>query len=239
MGGLAVPSCGRRRRGHVGAVDPPGDQRTAVPGHRGDLRPARGDPVDRRGQRLQDLRHRRRRRLWALAFQNEDRRRSTTAWRSAPRSAAWPSATRSTARSGSRRRPTAATPGRSSTRPGCRRPGRTSSPSRPAAPASPRPGPDDLHRVRWRRGGAAFVSTDRGYTWSVTRAPLVGGPSAGVFSVRFRDRHNGIAVGGDFATPTSSLGNAAWSSDGGISVGARPRPARPGTGPGRPGPSPP
>ena len=61
-----------------------------------------------------------------------------------------------------------------------------------------------------------FVSKDRGHTWSVTTAPLIGGPSAGVFSVRFRDRHNGIAVGGDFANPTSALGNAAWSSDGGI-----------------------
>jgi photosystem II stability/assembly factor-like uncharacterized protein len=70
-----------------------------------------------------------------------------------------------------------------------------------------------------------FVSKDRGHTWSVTAAPLVGGPSAGVFSVRFRDRHNGIAVGGDFANPTSSLGNAAWSSDGGITW--RPASVRP------------
>jgi photosystem II stability/assembly factor-like uncharacterized protein len=61
-----------------------------------------------------------------------------------------------------------------------------------------------------------FVSKDRGHTWSVTQAPLAVGPSAGVFSVRFRDRHNGIAVGGDFANPTSNLGNAAWSSDGGV-----------------------
>ena len=51
--------------------------------------------------------------------------------------------------------------------------------------------------------------------------PLIGGPSAGVFSVQFRDRHNGIAVGGDFSNPTSSLGNAAWSSDGGPDVAAR------------------
>jgi photosystem II stability/assembly factor-like uncharacterized protein len=70
-----------------------------------------------------------------------------------------------------------------------------------------------------------FVSKDRGHTWNVTAAPLIGGPSAGVFSVRFRDRHNGIAVGGDFANPTSSLGNAAWSSDGGISW--RPASVRP------------
>ena len=55
--------------------------------------------------------------------------------------------------------------------------------------------------------------------------PLIGGPSAGVFSVQFRDRHNGIAVGGDFSNPTSSLGNAAWSSDGGLTW--RPATARP------------
>jgi photosystem II stability/assembly factor-like uncharacterized protein len=70
-----------------------------------------------------------------------------------------------------------------------------------------------------------FVSKDRGHTWTVTAAPLIGGASAGVFSVRFRDRHNGIAVGGDFANPTSSLGNAAWSSDGGVTW--RPASVRP------------
>jgi hypothetical protein len=62
-----------------------------------------------------------------------------------------------------------------------------------------------------------FVSKDRGHTWTVTAAPLVAGPSAGVFSVRFQDRHNGIAVGGDFSNPAGSRANAAWSSDGGLS----------------------
>jgi len=70
-----------------------------------------------------------------------------------------------------------------------------------------------------------FVSQDRGHTWTATPVPLIGGPSAGVFSVQFRDRHNGIAVGGDFSNPTSSLGNAAWSSDGGLTW--RPATARP------------
>ena len=70
-----------------------------------------------------------------------------------------------------------------------------------------------------------LVSQDRGHTWTATTVPLIGGPSAGVFSVQFRDRHNGIAVGGDFANPTSSLGNAAWSSDGGLTW--RPATARP------------
>jgi hypothetical protein len=45
--------------------------------------------------------------------------------------------------------------------------------------------------------------------------PLAVGPSAGIFSVRFRDRDTGIAVGGDVANPTSTRGNAAWSDDGG------------------------
>ena len=66
-------------------------------------------------------------------------------------------------------------------------------------------------------GPRIFVSRDRGHTWSVTQAPLAVGGSAGVFSVRFGDRHNGIAVGGDFANERSSLGNAAWSNDGGSS----------------------
>jgi hypothetical protein len=61
-----------------------------------------------------------------------------------------------------------------------------------------------------------FASTDRGQTWSVTSVPpVVGGASAGIFSVRFQDRHNGIAVGGDFVLPNDGTETAAWSSDGG------------------------
>lgn len=60
-----------------------------------------------------------------------------------------------------------------------------------------------------------YVSRDRGHTWATADAPLAVGPSAGIFSVRFRDRHTGIAVGGDFADETSAYGNAAWSADGG------------------------
>ncbi len=64
-------------------------------------------------------------------------------------------------------------------------------------------------------GPRIFVSTDRGHTWSVSTAYLAKGPSAGVFSVRFRDRHTGIAVGGDYSNPASPLGNASRSIDGG------------------------
>ncbi len=61
-----------------------------------------------------------------------------------------------------------------------------------------------------------FASTDRGRTWSVTSVgQIVGGDAAGVFSVRFRDRHNGIVVGGDFLKPDDGTRTAAWSSDGG------------------------
>ena len=61
-----------------------------------------------------------------------------------------------------------------------------------------------------------FVSRDGGHTWTTSDAPLAVGPSAGIFSVRFRDRNRGIAVGGNLANPTSEEGNAAWSTDGGL-----------------------
>ncbi|HVD21700.1 MAG TPA: oxidoreductase [Lapillicoccus sp.] len=61
-----------------------------------------------------------------------------------------------------------------------------------------------------------FRSTDRGQTWAVTSVPeVVGAAAAGIFSVRFRDRHNGIAVGGDFTKPDDGTDTAAWSDDGG------------------------
>lgn len=59
-----------------------------------------------------------------------------------------------------------------------------------------------------------FSSQNAGHTWSVTEVPVVGGPSAGVFSVQFRDARTGIAVGGDYANPTAAIGTAAWTADG-------------------------
>lgn len=47
--------------------------------------------------------------------------------------------------------------------------------------------------------------------------PLAGGTeSAGVFSLGFRDREHGIAVGGDYKKPNESAGTAAFTSDGGL-----------------------
>ena len=63
--------------------------------------------------------------------------------------------------------------------------------------------------------GRVFTSTDRGRTWTVTDSPVAGGPSAGIFSISFRDARRGVIVGGDFALPTRAVDNAAWTADGG------------------------
>lgn len=66
-------------------------------------------------------------------------------------------------------------------------------------------------------GGPRLFHSDKSGQWSVTKLPLAGGkPSAGVFSIAFRDEHHGIAVGGDFQEPAQSAGTAAWTSDGGL-----------------------
>jgi len=42
-----------------------------------------------------------------------------------------------------------------------------------------------------------------------------GNDSSGVFSLAFRDREHGLAVGGDFKKPNDPSGTAAWTADGG------------------------
>ncbi|KAH8903112.1 oxidoreductase [Coniochaeta sp. PMI_546] len=63
--------------------------------------------------------------------------------------------------------------------------------------------------------GRVFRSGDGGHSWEVTDTPIAGGAAAGVFSVRFRDAKNGIAVGGDYTAPNITADTAAWSRDGG------------------------
>lgn len=74
-------------------------------------------------------------------------------------------------------------------------------------------------------GGAkvarVFHSSDRGRTWSVSETPMhpVNG-SSGIFSLAFRDRRHGLAVGGDYAHPAgtpfpNAMPNAISTSDGG------------------------
>lgn len=58
-------------------------------------------------------------------------------------------------------------------------------------------------------------SHDGGRTWSVTETPLPTGPSAGIFSVAFRDASNGMVVGGDYTAETAAKDNVAITEDGG------------------------
>ena len=70
----------------------------------------------------------------------------------------------------------------------------------------------------WFGTGAArvFHSLDFGRTWTVSQTPLAHeGKAAGVFSLAFRDRKHGIAVGGDYTKPGVSSGNIAITDDGG------------------------
>ncbi|KAM0276567.1 hypothetical protein ACHAQH_006619 [Verticillium albo-atrum] len=62
--------------------------------------------------------------------------------------------------------------------------------------------------------GRVFRSDD-GYAWGVSPASITGSEAGGVFSVRFRDAKQGVAVGGDFTVPEGAERNAAWSEDGG------------------------
>jgi photosystem II stability/assembly factor-like uncharacterized protein len=62
-----------------------------------------------------------------------------------------------------------------------------------------------------------LVSNDRSKGCAAVDLPLAKGePSAGAFSVYFRDRKHGVVVGGDYKKPNESSGTAAWTSDGGL-----------------------
>ena len=60
-----------------------------------------------------------------------------------------------------------------------------------------------------------FRSSDQGLTWQVAETPIPAGPSAGIFSVAFRDALHGVAVGGDYEKEMEAYDNAAITSDGG------------------------
>lgn len=59
-------------------------------------------------------------------------------------------------------------------------------------------------------------SSNRGKTWSAYETPIRNGDaSMGVFSIAFRDKSNGIIVGGDYRNPKDSQSNSALTADGG------------------------
>lgn len=73
----------------------------------------------------------------------------------------------------------------------------------------------------WIGTGAAarariLRTTDGGRTWQVADTPLVSGPSAGIFSVAFRDATHGVIVGGNYRNETEALDNVAFTEDGGV-----------------------
>jgi photosystem II stability/assembly factor-like uncharacterized protein len=72
----------------------------------------------------------------------------------------------------------------------------------------------------WIGTGAAAVSrvlrsSDGGRTWTAASTPLAAGPSAGIFSIAFRDALHGIVVGGDYRKESEAIDNAAVTDDGG------------------------
>jgi photosystem II stability/assembly factor-like uncharacterized protein len=58
-------------------------------------------------------------------------------------------------------------------------------------------------------------STDGGRTWKAFDTPLAAGPSAGIFSIAFRDEQHGVIVGGDYKKEREAIDNIAITSDGG------------------------
>jgi photosystem II stability/assembly factor-like uncharacterized protein len=65
---------------------------------------------------------------------------------------------------------------------------------------------------------------DRGASWRVFDTPVLAGGVSGIASLAFRDADNGIAVGGDIASPDAYTDNVAITSDGGRTwtLGGRP-----------------
>jgi photosystem II stability/assembly factor-like uncharacterized protein len=76
-------------------------------------------------------------------------------------------------------------------------------------------------RLGWIGTGAAtrarvLRTTDGGRSWQVADTPLRAGPSAGIFSIAFRDSRHGVIVGGDHAKEEQAIDNVAVTSDGGV-----------------------
>jgi photosystem II stability/assembly factor-like uncharacterized protein len=72
----------------------------------------------------------------------------------------------------------------------------------------------------WIGTGAAnkarvLRSSDGGRTWLIADTPLQAGPSAGIFSIAFRDATHGIIVGGDYKKESDAIDNVAVTADGG------------------------
>jgi len=72
----------------------------------------------------------------------------------------------------------------------------------------------------WIGTGAAAKSrvlrtSDGGRSWQIADTPLASGPSAGIFSIAFRDAKHGVVAGGDYTKAEAAVDNLAVTSDGG------------------------
>jgi photosystem II stability/assembly factor-like uncharacterized protein len=63
--------------------------------------------------------------------------------------------------------------------------------------------------------GRVLRSIDDGRTWTIAETGLATSPSAGAFSIAFRDADHGVVVGGDYRKESEAVENIAWTSDGG------------------------
>jgi photosystem II stability/assembly factor-like uncharacterized protein len=73
-------------------------------------------------------------------------------------------------------------------------------------------------RAYFASGGESahvYWSDDRGATWHAAATPVpAGAPSAGIFTLAFRDENNGVALGGDYQKPQQDA-RIALTTDGG------------------------
>lgn len=61
-----------------------------------------------------------------------------------------------------------------------------------------------------------FFSKDAGKTWQSFQTPILSGKSSqGIFSMAFKDKKNGVAVGGDYTTPNETQKVAIFTKNGG------------------------
>lgn len=63
--------------------------------------------------------------------------------------------------------------------------------------------------------GRVLHSHDNGRTWAIATTALQSSPSAGIFSIAFRDQRRGIVVGGDYKREDQAIDNVALTGDGG------------------------
>jgi photosystem II stability/assembly factor-like uncharacterized protein len=72
----------------------------------------------------------------------------------------------------------------------------------------------------WIGTGAAsrarvLRTSDGGRSWRIAETPISAGPSAGIFSIAFRDAKHGVVVGGDYKRENEAVNNLAVTNDGG------------------------